>query len=140
TAVAFVVVVGVLTAGARAALIERLGAPYRNADLVVSPVGWPASHMKPEDVIAFAERLGENASAIGRASLPLRAGGRRIPEAGVGPISTVERWRWQPLESGRFAVRGGEAVADVHFALANDVSIGDRLVIGEGAAAAAVRV
>ncbi|MFD2351044.1 hypothetical protein ACFSTC_19515 [Nonomuraea ferruginea] len=74
-AVAFVVVVGILTSGARSGLMDGLGAPYRNAEHVVSPEGWPSSELDPEAVIAFTERHGENASAIGRATLPAHAGG-----------------------------------------------------------------
>ncbi|TQS20633.1 ABC transporter permease [Microbispora sp. KK1-11] len=139
-AVAFVVVVGVLTTGARSGLMEDLGSPYRNADHVVSPVGWPSGQMDPEAVIAFAERHGENASAIGRATLPARAGAKRLSGTTVGPISTSEEWRWQELTSGRFPARTGEAVVDVYFALSQDIAIGERVRIGEGAAAADVQV
>jgi putative ABC transport system permease protein len=138
--VAFVVVVGVLTSGAGSGLMDGLGAPYRNADHVVSPVGWPASELDTEAVIAFAERHGENASAIGRATLPVRAGGRRLSGTTVGPIATSEEWRWQELSSGRFPARTGEAVVDVYFALAKNIAVGDRIRIGEGAAAADVEV
>src|SRR5690606_28583026 len=70
----------------------------------------------------------------------LLIGGRRLPETAVGPIATSERWRWQELSSGRFPERTGEAVVDVHFALAEDIAIGDRMRIGTGTAAADVRV
>ncbi|WP_433424730.1 ABC transporter permease [Microtetraspora malaysiensis] len=138
--VAFVVVVGVLTSGAVSGLMNGLGAPYRNADHVVSPVGWPSSELDREVVIAFAERHGENAFAIGRAMLPARAGGRRLSETAVGPIATSEEWCWQELSSGRFPARTGEAVVDVYYALAEKVAVGDRVRIGEGAAARDVRV
>ncbi|MEV0590491.1 ABC transporter permease [Nonomuraea cavernae] len=138
--VAFVVVVGVLTSGAHSGLMDGLGAPYRNADQVVSPAGWPSSELDSEAVIAFAERHGENASAIGRAALPARAGGRRLSETTVGPIATSQEWRWQELSSGRFPAGTGEAVVDVYLALAEDIAVGDRVRIGEGAAATDVRV
>ncbi|MDP9869218.1 MULTISPECIES: ABC transporter permease [Streptosporangium] len=139
-AVTFAVVVGVLTSGARSGLMDGLGAPYRNADHVVSPAGWPSAELDAEAVIAFAERHGENASAIGRATLPARAGGRRLSGTTVGPITTSEGWRWQELSSGRFPARTGEAVVDVYSALAADIAVGDRVRIGEGAAATDVRV
>src|SRR5690606_5906808 len=139
-AVSFVVVVGVLTSGAINGLMGGLGAPYRNADQVVSPAGWPSSDLDAEAVIAYAERHGENASVIGRAMLPAHAGDRRLPETAVGPIATSQVWRWQELSEGRFPARTGEAVVDVYFAQAEDVAVGDRMWIGAGAEAAAVRV
>ncbi|MBP2707474.1 ABC transporter permease [Microbispora sp. RL4-1S] len=139
-AVAFVVVVGVLTSGAYSGLMDGLGAPYRDADHVVSAAGWPSSELDPKAAIAFTERHGENAAATGRATLPVRAGGGRLSEATVGPIATLEEWRWQELSSGRFPARTGEAVVDVYFALAANIAVGDRLRIGEGAAARDVGV
>ncbi|MBB2743342.1 UNVERIFIED_ORG: putative ABC transport system permease protein [Microbispora rosea subsp. rosea] len=139
-AVAFVVVVGVLTSGARSGLMDGLGAPYRNADHVVSAATWPSSELNPKAAIAYTERHGENAAPTGRATLPARANGRRLSETTVGPISTSEEWRWQKLTSGRFPAGIGEAVADVYFALAENVEVGDRVRIGEGAAARDVRV
>ncbi|MEV4104750.1 FtsX-like permease family protein [Nonomuraea sp. NPDC049649] len=139
-AVSFVVVVGVLTSGAINGLMGGLGAPYRNADQVVSPAGWPSSDLDAEAVIAYAERHGENASVIGRAMLPAHAGDRRLPETAVGPIATSQVWRWQELSEGRFPARTGEAVVDVYFAQAEDVAVGDRMRIGKGAAAAGVKV
>jgi putative ABC transport system permease protein len=64
--VAFVVVIGVLTAGARSGLTDGTGSPYRNADHVISPAMWPGSQMDLDEVIAFTERHGENAAAIER--------------------------------------------------------------------------
>ncbi|MER7500376.1 ABC transporter permease [Nonomuraea pusilla] len=139
-AVAFVVVVGVLTSGAHSGLMDGLGAPYRNADHVVSAARWPSSELDAQAAIAFTERHGENAAATGRASLPVRANGRRLPEATVGPVATSEEWRWQKLSSGRFPAGTGEAVADVYFASAENIEVGDRVRIGEGAAARDVRV
>ncbi|MGI5271138.1 ABC transporter permease [Nonomuraea sp. CA-218870] len=140
-AVAFVVVVGMLASGARSGLMDGLGAPYRNAEHVVSPERWPSSELDPEAVIAFTERHGGNASAIGRATLPARAGTRQLSDTTtVGPISTSRVWRWQELSSGRFPSRTGEAAVDVYAALAEDLAVGDRITIGAGAAAADVQV
>ncbi|WP_030918752.1 ABC transporter permease [Streptosporangium amethystogenes] len=139
-AVAFVVVVGVLTSGAYSGLMDGLGAPYRNADHVVSAAGWPSFELDPEAAIAFTERHGENAAATGRATLPARANGRRLSETTVGPIAILEEWRWQELSSGRFPASTGEAVVDVYFALAENIAVGNRVRIGEGAAARDVRV
>ncbi|MFI6316956.1 ABC transporter permease [Nonomuraea sp. NPDC050556] len=139
-AVSFVVVVGVLTAGAQTGLMDGLGVPYRNADHVVSPVGWPSFELDTKDVIAYAERHGQNASAIGRATLPARAGGRLLSETTVGPIAPSEELRWQKLSSGRFPAREGEALVDVYFALAEDVAVGDRVRVGDSANAADIEV
>ncbi|MDA0632089.1 ABC transporter permease [Nonomuraea sp. MCN248] len=140
-AVAFVVVVGMLTAGARSGLMDGLGAPYRNAEHVVSPERWPSSELDPEAVIAFTERHGDDASAIGRATLPAHAGSRQLSDTTtVGPIATSRVWRWQELSSGRFPSRAGEAAVDVYTALAEDLAVGDRITIGAGTAAADVQV
>ncbi|MEU8172345.1 ABC transporter permease [Microbispora hainanensis] len=139
-AVAFVVVVGVLTSGARSGLMDGLGSPYRNADHVVSAARWPESELDPQAAIAYTERHGENAVATGRATLPARANGRRLYGTTVGPIATSEVWRWQKLSSGRFPAGMGEAVADVYFALAENVEVGDRVRIGEDTTAADVHV
>ncbi|MEU7890763.1 FtsX-like permease family protein [Microbispora bryophytorum] len=139
-AVAFVVVVGVLTSGAHSGLLDGLGAPYRNADHVVSAARWPSNELDPKAAIAYTERHGENAAATGRAMLPARANGRRLSETTVGPIATSEDWRWQKLSSGHFPAGTGEAVADVYFALAENIAAGDQVRIGEGAAARDVRV
>ena len=111
--------------------MDGMGAPYRNADHVASELGTKAA-------IALAERHGENASAIGRAVLPVRAGGRRFSETAVGPTATSEEMRWQTLSSGRFPARTGEAVVDLWVAQAREIAVGDRVRIGEGATAAAV--
>ncbi|AKU95742.1 ABC transporter, permease protein [Labilithrix luteola] len=131
--VAFVVVVGVLTSGARSGLMDGFGAPYRNADHVVSKMG-------SEVGIALAERYGENASAIGRAMLLVRAGDGLFSETAVGPVAPSENLRWQKLRSGRFPARMGEAVVHVWTAQARDIAIGDRIRIDEGATAADLEV
>jgi RecA/RadA recombinase len=130
---AFVVVTGVLSAGGRSAVMDGFGAPYRNADHVVSDVDRDAA-------IALAERLGDRAAAIGRVMLPVHAGGRLSAETAVGPIAPSPELRWQRLSSGRFPARTGEAVVDVPFAQAQSIAVGDRIQIGSGADAAGVRV
>ncbi|MGW1339969.1 ABC transporter permease [Kribbella sp. NPDC002412] len=131
--VAFVVVVGVLTAGARSGLMDGFGAPFRNADHVVSKIGTNAA-------VELAERHGEDASVIGRALLLMRAGGRPYPGTAVGPIAPSAELRWQKLSSGRFPAGKGEAVVDVWVAQAREIAIGDRIRIGEGATAAELAV
>jgi putative ABC transport system permease protein len=131
--VAFVVAIGVLTAGARAGLMDGFGAPFRNADHVVDRVG-------TDGAIALVERLGPNAAPIGRALLTMRFDGGVLPGTVVGPITTAAELRWQTLRSGRFPDRTGEAVVDVWVAQAREISIGDRVRIGDGAAAADVEV
>jgi putative ABC transport system permease protein len=92
------------------------------------------SKVDTEAAIAVTERHGENASAIGRAFLPARAGDRPLSETTVGPIATSEEMRWQELSSGRFPARKGEAVVNLPFALAEEIAVGDRVRIGEDAA------
>jgi putative ABC transport system permease protein len=140
--VAFVVVTGVLNAGARAGLMENDGAPYRGADYVVdAPADEPSrgpsccpGTLDTSAVIELVERLGENASGLGRVLLPARAGDLR-GETTVGPIAAAEELRWQKLVSGRFPSRTGEAVVHVWDAQAQEVAVGDRIRVGEGATA-----
>ncbi|MBF8184569.1 FtsX-like permease family protein [Nonomuraea sp. K274] len=131
--VAFVVVVGVLTSAARSGLMAGFGAPYRNADNVVTGLG-------PKAAIALGERLGENASVLGRVGLLMRAGSRSFPETFVGPIAPSQELRWQKLSSGRFPARTGEAVVDVWLAQSREIAVGDRVRIGEGATATELEV
>ncbi|NUT44783.1 MAG: FtsX-like permease family protein [Thermoactinospora sp.] len=131
--VAFVVVVGVLTSGARSGLMDGFGAPYRDADHVVSGLG-------AGEAIVLADRHGPNASPIGRAMLPMRAGDRLFPDTAVGPVAVAQEMRWQKLVSGSFPAREGEAVVDIWVAESREIAVGDRLLVGEGAAAADLRV
>lgn len=131
--VAFVVVVGVLTSGARGGLMDGFGAPYRNADYVVS-------NLDTQAAIVLVERLGENASPIGRSKLPASAGGLRGSETSVGSIAPSAELRWKKLVSGRFPQRLGEAVVDVWVAQADEIAIGDRVRIGQGATATDIEV
>jgi putative ABC transport system permease protein len=148
--VAFVVVIGVLAAGARAGLMESDGAPYRGADYVVSaqpagPSGGPSccpGTLDTSAAIELVERLGVNASGLGRVLLPahteggvpLGAGDTR-GETAAAPIAAAAGLRWQKLVAGRFPARTGEAVVHVWDAHAWHVTIGDRIRLGAGAAA-----
>jgi putative ABC transport system permease protein len=153
--VAFVVVIGVLTAGARAGLMEKSGAPYRGADYVVDapedgPERGPSccpGTLDLSDAIELVDRLGENASGLGRVDLPAhREGGAPLGsgdfrgETTVGPIAAAEDLRWQKLVSGRFPARMGEAVMHVWDAQAQEVAVGDRIRVGEGATATDLQV
>jgi putative ABC transport system permease protein len=94
------------------------------------------------DAIALVERLGDNASGLGRVDLPAhREGGAPLGsgdvrgETTVGPIAAAEELRWQKLVSGRFPARTGEAVMHVWDAQAQEVAVGDRIRVGEGTTA-----
>ncbi len=153
--VAFVVMIGVLTAGARAGFMEGAGAPYRGADHVVdAPEDGPSrgpsccpGTLDLSDAIELVDRLGENASGLGRVLLPAHTGGGAPLGSGdlrggttAGPVAAAEELRWQELVSGRFPARPGEAVVHVWDAQAWDVAIGDRIRLGEGATAADLAV
>ncbi|MFC5824680.1 ABC transporter permease [Nonomuraea insulae] len=131
--VAFVVVVGMLTSGARSGLMDGFGAPFRNADHVIT-------QLSMKEVIALAERYGENASVLGRGMMPMRAGGHSFPGTAVGPIAPSAELRWQKLSSGRFPARTGEAVVDVWDAQAKEIAVGDRVRIGEDTTATDLEV
>ena len=153
--VAFVVVIGVLTSGARAGFMENSGAPYRGADHVVdAPEDGPdpgppccPDTLDLSDAIALIDRLGDNASGLGRVDLPAHresgaplGSGEFRGETTVGPIAAAEELRWQKVVSGRFPARTGEAVMHVWDAQAQEVAVGDRIRVGEGAAATDLEV
>jgi putative ABC transport system permease protein len=153
--VAFVVVIGVLTAGARAGFMENAGAPFRGADHVVeAPEDGPEpgppccpGTLDLSDAIALIDRLGDNASGLGRVDLPAyREDGTPVGWGDfrggttVGPIAAAEELRWQKLVSGRFPDGTGEAVMHVWDAQAQEVAVGDRIRVGEGASATDLEV
>jgi putative ABC transport system permease protein len=153
--VAFVVVIGVLTAGARAGFMENSGAPYRGADHVVEttedgPSRGPSccpDTMNVPDALALIDRLGDNASGLGRVDLPAhRENGAPLGsgdfrgQTAVGPIAASEELRWQKLVAGRFPERTGEAVMHVWDAQAQEVAVGDRIRVGEGPGATDLEV
>ena len=152
--VAFVVVTGVLTAGARSGLMESDGAPYRGANYVVTakaaesgeasrlPTCCPGT-LDASAAIGLVQRLGGNASGLGRVLLPAhtqRGSPLGAGETTAGPIAASPALRWQNLVSGRFPTRLGEAVVHVWDAQAWEVSIGDRIRLGEGATATDLEV
>lgn len=154
-AVAFVVAIGMLNAGARAGLMASEGAPYRGADHVVVPAeGGPSrgpaccpDTLDRSAAIEFVERYGSNASALGRVLLPVRgdggrrAGSRALPqETAAGPVAAAQALRWQRLVAGRFPERLGEAVVHVWDAQRWELAVGDRIRIGEGASASDLQV
>ncbi|GAA1187174.1 ABC transporter permease [Pseudonocardia alaniniphila] len=136
--VAFVVVIGVLTSGARAGLMESFGAAFRNADYVVDADPVDAS-LDTSTSIEVVDRLGDNANGLGRVFLPARAGDWQ-GETTVGPIAATKELRWQKLTSGRFPERTGEAVVHVWDAQAREIAIGDLIRIGEGPTTTDIRV
>jgi putative ABC transport system permease protein len=153
--VAFVVVIGVLTSGARAGFMETSGSPYRGADHVVdAPEEGPdpgppccPDTLDLSDAIALVDRLGENASGLGRVDLPAHredgaplGSGEFQGRTTVGPIAASEDLRWQKLFSGRFPERTGEAVMHVWNAQAQEVVVGDRIRVGEGPSATDLEV
>ncbi|MEV1179508.1 ABC transporter permease, partial [Nonomuraea sp. NPDC049784] len=153
--VAFVVVIGVLTSGARAGFMANAGAPYRGADYVVdAPEDGPSrgpsccpGTLDTSAAIELIDRLGNNASGLGRVDLPAhREGGAPLGsgdfrgQTTVGPIAAAEHLRWQKLVSGRFPERTGEAVMHVWDAQAQEVAVGDRIRVGKGATATDLEV
>jgi putative ABC transport system permease protein len=148
--VAFVVVIGVLTAGARAGIMNTDGSPFRGADFAVRsdpaapPQGPPCcpETLDPAAAIDLVDRLGDNASGLGRILLPARTAngaplgiGDGLGETTVGPIAASPELRWQKLYSGRFPERMGEVAVHVWDAQAQQIAIGDRIRVGAGAAA-----
>ena len=148
--VAFVVVIGILMAAARSGLMNADGAPYRGADVVIrsapegasrSPSCCPGT-LNIADAIGLVDRLGENASALGRVLLPAHTEGGAPLGANDSPGITAAgplaapALRWQTLVSGRFPTRIGEAVVHAWDAQAWGVGVGDRIRLGEGPTAA----
>ncbi len=135
--VAFVVVIGLITAGARQGLMDSFGAPFRNADAIVDAI--PVEDPLPTDIaLEIVERLGVNASGLGRIFLPVRSASWE-GSATVGPVAPPAL-RWQTLVEGRFPEREGEVVVHVWTANEHEIATGDTLRVGEGDAAAALEV
>jgi putative ABC transport system permease protein len=153
--VAFIVVIGVVTAGARAGFMENAGSPFRNADYVIDA---PADGPEPgppccpgtldvADALALIDRLGDNASAVGRVDLPASredgtplGSGEQRGATTVGPVATAEELRWQELVAGRFPERPGEVVVHIWAAQDQEIEIGDRIRVGDGTAATDLEV
>src|SRR5690606_16280388 len=116
--VAFVVVIGVLTAGTRQGLMDGFGAPFRNADVIVDAV--PVEAPLPTAIaLELVERLGDDASGLGRVFLPARTDSWDGAVA-LGPVAPPAL-RWQELVAGRFPEREAETV--VHIWTANEHEI-----------------
>lgn len=153
--VAFVIVVGVLTAGAMAGIMATDGAPYRGADLVVDadpdapprgPACCPAT-LNTGDALALVARLGDAASGLGTVRLPVAADGTTDPgtfgpgtETSIGPVASTPELRWQKLVTGRFPTGPGEVVLHVWDARSWGVTVGDRVRAGDGADATGLAV
>ncbi|HTV03148.1 MAG TPA: ABC transporter permease [Luteitalea sp.] len=136
--VAFLVVIGVLSAGVRRGLMETFGAPFRNADHIVD--GDPVeTDLDTTAAVAMVERLGDRASGLGRVSVAVQSGGWR-GETTIGPVAASEALRWQELVAGRFPERPGEAVMHLWDAQEHEVTIGSVLHVGDGPTAVDLRV
>lgn len=143
-AVAFVVVTDALASSARGGLTGEIGKPYEGADLVVAGSGldsWPSTE-GVEAVVAHARETGGSAAPLATTWQPLaRPDGTRISsEAAVGAWPDDPDLVWQDLVAGRGAQAPDEVVADASAAQANDVEVGDEVVVGEVDGAATVTV
>lgn len=135
--VSFVVVVGALSSAAREGMQSGVAVPFEGADVVADDLdGRTATRLRERAADAGAE-----AAVLGWTQQPVeRAGSEVDDKADVGEIATAPTLRWQVLEEGRFPSRAGEAAVDVNTAKAQDVAVGDRLTVGSGPDARAVRV
>ncbi|MDT9594727.1 ABC transporter permease [Nocardioides zeae] len=135
-AVAFVVVTDALASSARGGLTGEVGQPYEKGDLVVtggSLSSW-MTNAGTEAVLAHAEEQGDSAVPLAQTWTSVsRADGTSLaPQASVGTWSTDPDLVWQTLVEGRGASAPDEAVVDASRARANDVAIGDEVVVGDG--------
>ncbi|HEY1133974.1 MAG TPA: FtsX-like permease family protein [Nocardioides sp.] len=135
-AVAFVVVTDALASSARGGLTGEVGKPYEKGDLVVTGgelTSWP-SDVGVEAVVAHAEETGDSAVPLAETWQPIdRTDGTSITEqASLGTWSGDPALVWQDLVEGRGAEAADEAVADASRAQANDIGIGDEVVVGQG--------
>lgn len=136
-AVGFVVATNAFTSAMRSGLTSGIDAPFRNADVVLTG----ASAEQEKAVLAHARQVGAHAAAQVVAMLPVTHDGRMVREdSAVGMISADPRMRWQPLVSGRYPAKAGEAVVDANAAKGDRLGVGDRIEVGSGAAAVKVRV
>ncbi|GAA1875104.1 ABC transporter permease [Myceligenerans crystallogenes] len=134
-AAAFVVVIGVLTTGWRAGLLDGAGAAFRGADHLVT-------HLDGAAALGYVESRGaDDAAWTGRAMLSLEgADGERFPAVSVAPLAGAGPLRWQPLREGRFPKAADEAVVDVWAANEREIAVGDTVRVGKVDAVATVRV
>lgn len=138
-AVAFVVVTDALASSARGGLTAEVGQPYESADLVVTGGdlrSWP-SNDGADAVVAHAESEGDSAAPIASNWLAVATtDGRTVAaETGIGTWAADPDLAWQTLLEGTAPTAPDEAVADAARAEANDLGIGDQVVVGEGDAA-----
>ncbi|GAB3078620.1 FtsX-like permease family protein [Nocardioides zeae] len=143
-AVAFVVVTDALASAARGGLTEEVGKPYEKGDLVVTGGavdGWP-SNEGVEAVVGLAADEGDSAAPLADAWLPVdRTDGTSIiDDAPVGTWPDDPALVWQDLVEGRGVAAPDEAVADASRARANDLGIGDEVVVGTGDAATTLTI
>ncbi|MDR6173843.1 putative ABC transport system permease protein [Nocardioides zeae] len=143
-AVAFVVVTDAIASAARGGLTDEVGKPYERGDLVVTGGGvasWPTNE-GVEAVVALAADEGDSAAPLADAWVPVsRTDGTSVVEdAPVGTWPADPDLVWQDLVDGRGVEAPDEVVADASRAQADDLGIGDEVVVGTGDAATTLEV
>lgn len=143
-AVAFVVVTDAIASAARGGLTDEIGKPYERGDLVVTGGAvdaWP-SNEGVEAVLAHAADEGDSAAPLAEAWAPIdRTDGTSVVEdASIGTWAAEPDLVWQDLVEGRGVEAPDEVVADASGAQANDLGIGDEVVVGSGDAATTLTI
>lgn len=128
--VGFIVVTNALASSARNGILAGLEQEYVGAEVVVDGAGPDVAAR----VVELAEDQGGAASVNAMTFQPVAVDDvTLVDSAAVGTVSVVPELRWQQLSTGRFPDGPGEALVDVHDAEANQVSVGDEVVVGAGA-------
>lgn len=136
-AVGFVVATDAFTSALRSGLTAGIDAPFRNADVVLTGT----SAEQEQAVLAHARKVGAHAAPQVVATLPLTHDGRMVrDDSAIGIVSADPQMRWQPLVTGSYPAKPGEAVVDVNAAKADRLEVGDRIAVGSGAGAVKVRL
>lgn len=135
-AVAFVVVTDAIASAARGGLTDEVGKPYEKGDLVVTGGAvdaWP-SNDGVEAVVALADEEGDSTAPLANTWQPVdRADGTAVsPDTPVGTWPADPDLVWQELVEGRGVEAPDEVVADASRAQANELGIGDEVVVGTG--------
>lgn len=135
-AVAFVVVTDAIASAARGGLTDEVGKPYEKGDLVVTGGAvdsWP-SNEGVEAVVALAADEGDSTAPVANTWQPVdRADGTAVSQdTPIGTWPADPDLVWQELVDGRGVESPDEVVADASRAQANDLGIGDEVVLGTG--------
>lgn len=129
-AVAFVVVIDALGAGARSGVAASVEAAYPEADLIVGEE-YGIAEAGPDRVLRIAAHRGDRSAVIASTWTTVTGPDGVIGEdVRVGTVSTVPELRSQDVVMGRAPTRDDEALVATDTARSHGLGLGDRLTVG----------